>query len=250
VVLVPAPATGRSRAPLQRRWLLSGLAALGLGASACTGVPAQHVQLTPDGPAYQMHSSGNAVTVTNGASGGNNRELLFSPSAPDVAGGRSCATWEAGSGIAQQGIAFRIRRGADGWRAVVLERNIWLEQYWLFVPVYFHADDPQSSSAPAPVESSDGVSLAGYLGSAGGAVYPLRVCAEVRDGVLAFAVAKNGDAMVPPGTPGRGGVVPLRPELVPATGRIGSYVAHVPRGTSTTISDVTVDGRAAPVPST
>jgi hypothetical protein len=188
--------------------------------------------------------------VTNGqASGGNNREILVSPSGPEVADGRSCATWGAGTGLAQQGIAFRIRRGPDGWRAVVLERNIWQQQYWLFVPVYFHADDPEPPIAAAPVQSAPAVSLAGYLGNGAAAVYPLRVCAEIRGGVLAFAVAKAGDAMVPPGTPGRGGRFPLWSERVPPSGRIGTYVAHVPLGTSTVFTDITVENGVAPVPS-
>ena len=97
--------------------------------------------------------------------------------------------------------------------------------------------------------SSESASLAGYLGTDRTAVYPLRVCAEVRDGVLAFAVAKRGDAMVPVGTPGRGGSFRLRQDLVPPQGRTGTYVAHVPQGTATVIRDVTVEGRPAPLPS-
>lgn len=231
--------------------MLAGLTALFVGASGCAGaVPQQvpqHVQLTPDGTAYQVRASASGVIVTNaGTSGGNNRELLFSPNGPDVANGRLCATWDTGTGVAQQGIAFRIRRGPDGWRAVVLERNIWQQRYWLFVPVYFHAHDLEPPIAVDPVQSAEAISLVRYLGHAGPAVYPLRVCAEVRGGVLAFAVAKAGDAMVPLGTPGRGGRFPLWSDLVPPTGRIGTYVAHLPSGTSTVVTDVTVDGERHP----
>lgn len=50
-----------------------------------------------------------------------------------------CARWVFGQGHAQNGIAFRIRPDSGGWDSVVLERNVYLQGFWLRLVVYFHS---------------------------------------------------------------------------------------------------------------
>ena len=101
---------------------------VGFGRSMWDAVP-QRIRGWADGRRIGLDGfaafAADVVWIATSITGSAPLFLLVVPpdTAPDVADGISCATWEAGSGIAQQGIAFRIRRGSDrrsgratGWR--------------------------------------------------------------------------------------------------------------------------------------
>jgi len=48
--------------------------------------------------------------------------------------------------------------------------------------------------------------------------------------------------MPPVGTVGRGGTLSLSPKQFPNTGLTGTYVAHIPLGTSTVVDHVAISG--------
>ena len=200
-----------------RAVLLCALVALAL--TAC------QERLTPDGSAYAVTWSAGTLTATNPPGGlGNERELVWGASSPATFNSGECATWESGSGAAQDGLAFRIVSSASGTNAVVLERNIWMDGFWDFVVIDFH------TGGATPFTAGPSVDLSSYLGTSTTDVFPLRVCAAVVGDSLAFAVAKGTDPMPRLATPGQGGVVALTGAAASESGRTGLYVAHVPPG--------------------
>lgn len=221
-----------------RRRRAAWVAALGLVAllaSACQGIPGI---LTPDGPPYTSVGSNNTLRVTH--AGGsvnehNEREVYWQQGDPGVSNATICETWKSGEGIAQNGVAFRI--GPNGTSAVVLERNILFAGYWSFVALKFWA---------GRFTVLGSVDLSSYLGMwMSHDIWPLRVCAHLsRADVLTFAVAKRSDPM--PTTLGvgpQGGTYDLSGDGLPARGATGSYLAHLPVGTSSTVNNITVDGQ-------
>ena len=161
---------------------LLAFAAASLLVSAC------QVQVTPDGPPYKLAVVGRRIIITNVSSGGNNRDFLWASSQKNEADSTYCARWVSGQGLAQNGVAFRIRSDSGGWDAAVLERNIYLREFWVSVVIYFHS----GRNFGTALEVGPAVDLGAYLGrSMAAAVYPLRICAQLTGTTLRFAVAKG-----------------------------------------------------------
>ena len=197
-------------------------------------------QLTPDGPQYRISTdSAGTLQITNTVSGGNDRELFWPLTQASSATATECATWRHGPSNAQNGLAFRIQPADGGWDTVVLERNVWANEYWDFVLVYFHTGRSHSRT----FDTSTVVDLGDYLGrSRQSAVYPLSICASTTGSTLSFAVAKAGDAMPALGSAGHGATLHLDARKTPPNGYTGTYVAHLAKGKTTTITGIDVDG--------
>jgi hypothetical protein len=228
---------------IQRRRLSPAAALIAIAVLVLVGAAAHDspgaATLTEDGAAYAASVDRGTLTVQNRRSGSNQREIHWAVSQPDVTDSTACTTWRSGVGLSQNGLAFRIARHRGSYRAVVLERNVYGNRFTAFKLIYF--SDRRFDVDPAVVD------LSPYLVTADRtAVYPLRVCAQLRGSRLAFTVARDGDVMPPFGTAGRGGTFEVhRP---PSRGATGIYVAHVPRGTSAVIDAMTLDGNTAPPP--
>jgi len=199
--------------------------------SACQAV------LTPNGPPYtaSWNASTSTLTVTNTSSGNNERTGIGSSKEPNESASTYCATWDSGTTPTQNGIVFRGVTDTGGWDAVELERSYYgattNDGYW--VVVYFHG-------GTFTVDNASATNLAAYTQGTG---WPLQVCAAITaNDVLSFAVAKVGTPVPALGTPGQGGTFTLNPADVPASGRTGSYFAHLPVGTSATVSNIVIDG--------
>lgn len=201
------------------RWALgiatSLVAAFAL--SACT------YRATPDGSAYTYSdsASGSSVTVSAPSSSGtNNREIFWSQSSPVLTNSTVCATFAAGQGIDQQGVVLRI---ADG-RAISVMRNIWADD---FDTLNF---DTWNMAANPPYSEFASVTLPTLPYAP--PVYPLTLCATAAGDVLSFTVTGygGGSAVIPAGSP--------------TSGQDGFYVGHLVPGTSTTYTDLTIDGQA------
>lgn len=220
-------------------------------------VPDSVGRLTPEGNAYQMNVSGTRIAVQNTGSGRNNREVYWDKDTPESASATVCATWTSGTDIAQNGIAFRIKQRADGgYNAIVLERNIWANVYWVFNAAMFYTGKEYETKAHAdggpiakPYDGPQGVDLSRYLGMSSEAAYPLRICASLdADDVLSFAVAKGSDPMPsladPGGQGGRWKLDLARYYHVGQgrEGRHGIYAGHIPPDTSLIFDDVTLSG--------
>jgi hypothetical protein len=202
-------------------------------------------RLTPDGAPYLVTVKGSTTTFTNAQSGANNREALWSSTQTDMVNSTQCARWVSGKGHAQNGLAFRIKANSGGWDAVVLERNILYNGFWSFVVIYFHSGTNQRTRW----DVGPAADLGDYLGrDLSRAVFPLSICARLTGSTLQFAVAKGSDAMPALGTSGRGATLRLDPRRYPASGITGTYIAHIPAGTSAVVDRITINGRpSAPV---
>ena len=222
--------------------------------SAVRLVPDGIGRLTAESDAYQIHAQWSRIVMYNAASGTNNREIYWDRSVPESSAATVCTTWATGIGIAQNGIAFRIQQTDGGYNAIVLERNIWANIYWVFNVALFYTGREYNAVAHAgggpvakPYDGPTGINLASYLGTAAEAVYPLRVCASL-DGndVLRFAVAKGTDAMPPLDNPGQQGgswrldIAQYYHDGQGKRGRTGIYAGHIPVGTSLVYDDVTL----------
>jgi hypothetical protein len=227
--------------PERRRRLAAAVAVAAVGVLLWVGAAAHassgSASLTEDRGPYAASPGPGSLDVQNRSSGPNQREVHWAVSRPAVADSTACATWRSGVGLSQNGIAFRIARHAGSYRAVVLERNVFGGAFTLFKLIYFA--DGRFDVDPAAVD------LAPYLATPDRtAVYPLRICAQLRGSQLTFAVARGDDAMPPLGTPGRGGMFEVHRSTW--RGATGVYVAHVPPEASTTIDSMTLDGKPAP----
>jgi len=227
---------GTTGAPLKRRRIRSllALALIFVIAAACVA------RLTPDGAPYRVTVNGSTTTFTNTSSGGNNREALWSSSQKDVSTSSTCARWVSGQGLTQNGLAFRIKSNSGGWDALVLERNVWAGGFWNFVVIYFHSGTNQRTK----FDVGPMIDLGDYLGrSTTRNVFPLSICGELVGNALRFAVAKGSDPMPALGTAGRGGTFTVDPRRYPAAGITGTYIAHIPLGTSAVVDRITIDGQ-------
>ncbi len=219
-----------------------GLAVLLVAVVAVVVLAAFRVRLTPDGTRYRLQYVGTRLIVRNPADGGGNeREVLWAASTPVASSATECARWQSGTGLTQNGIAFRIRPSHGGWDAVVLERNVWLEGFWEFVVINFHTGHHHNT-----FDTLAGTNLKSYLGRKN--VFPLRVCAEMTGHVLSFAVAKGSDPMPPPGPGPQGASFDLQGVSLPGSGATGTYIAHLPPGSVAVVKRVTIDGQPAPSP--
>src|SRR4051794_28774978 len=177
--------------------------------------------------AYSLTTSGSKVIFTNSAGGSNERDIFWNSKTTQEIASSQCATWVSGEGIAQNGLAFRIRQDSGGWDTVVLQRNIWGFDFWVLAVVYFHTGTNWRTLA----DGEPGIDLGDYLGrDTSKDVFPLQVCAQLgSDNVLRFAVSKHNDPMPPLGTTGRGGAFRLNPSESPLIkGWDGTYIAHLP----------------------
>ncbi|MDT5013698.1 MAG: hypothetical protein QOH57_5315 [Mycobacterium sp.] len=235
------------------RSLLLLVLAMALAISATTTPAARATVLTPQDSPYWMLAVGARIFVYNAESGTDNREIYFNRDLPDSPEAMQCATWTEGSGIAQNGLAFRIEERSDGYNAIVFPRNIFAFWYWIFAPKMFHTGSDYVDDWGGP----QGVDLGDYLGRDRDTdVYPLRICASLdSSNVLRFAVAKGTDPLPPLTDPGiQGGSWTLNMSEYyhdgeGLTGKNGgTFAAHLPIGTSLTVDDTTLDGLPAPLP--
>jgi hypothetical protein len=201
----------------RKRWLgvLAIPAALLL--AACQEV------LTPDGYAYNASFSGSTLTVNNVSSGGNERAVFIPSKEPLEAASSYSATWVSGTanGDSQNGVIFRAvddNTDTSVWDGVVLERSFFDSPAGYFIVIYFH--DGSFTDGPTVQLPDDGN-------------WPLSLTASITaDDALTFAI--NGG---PPTT------VQLDASQVPASGQTGTYLAHIPTGNSSVVSDVLIDGQ-------
>jgi hypothetical protein len=206
--------------------------------------------LTPQGAPYKVTAKNGSVLVTSTSkTGSNNREVTFQSAdklaVPDTAKPEICDTWENGSGIAQDGIAFDVAysgppTGGQVSSAIVLERNIFFDGWWGFVVIWF---DPSLKYGFETL--GHGTSLRSYLGTS--KVFPLTICAQQQGSTIAFELAKGTHRpTLPLGNPAQGGIISISAagqHAVPSsTESYGVYEAHVPPGTTMLMNNIKVNG--------
>ena len=217
--------------------LTLALGTVAVAAAPATGLPVTRAVLTPDGTPYVLRHPvrGTYVVRSTPHSGDwNEREVFWPPSATSEANSTSCAEWQRGQGIDQQGAALRITDTNGVVRAITVGRSIYEYNFWLFFFLSWN------TAMPGYFSWFGGVDLSGYLGK-GPAVYPLNLCARTSGNVVQFIIWRPGEAPPPWGSTTQGGSATI-PATAPASGFTGWYVGHIVRGTSTTFSRTSVDG--------
>lgn len=175
------------------------------------------------------------VAAVKGNTGGNTR-LVWVPPKGDVSTDQQvCATWVAWSGLAQPGLALRVR--GDGWRvrAVTVTGNIvWGARFGFNVHEW---DTATWNPGGLPVTYAGGAELSRTFGPANGLVsLPWRICARVKGQMLDFKVWPLSRPEPKWGDTRYGRRFKLRPQAV-YPGRAGWYAGHLRPGDRLTIED-------------
>jgi len=221
---------------------------------AC-GMPNAPTALAPDGPPttavttttraatfpqspYRYVTSGTGTVVVKArTANGNERQFFWLNGSPAVSDSTSCAEWRSGTGLAQQGAAFRITDVAGVVRGLTITRNIWARAFWMF---NFHWWDTSIPGVYKPFHSTN---LTRYLRRA--VTYPLWFCARVTGREIQFVVWKAGTRRPAWGSTTQGGSSRIPPAFGSTPGMTGWYVGHVPDGSSVVFDRLAVDGVAA-----
>ena len=214
--------------------------------------PNSATRITAEGGSYDMTAAGSRIAVQNTDSGRNNREIYWDKDSPDYEVATQCATWRSGSDITQNGIVFRFAQVSGGYNAIVLERNIWSNLYWMFNVLIVHTGDGYENIYEGLADTGPtGIDLGAYLGHGKNAVWPLRICASLdTNDKLSFAVAKGIDQVPSLANPGKQGGywnLVLDRYYHPGDGRTGKngiWVGHVPQGTTVRVDDVLLSNLA------
>lgn len=125
-------------------------------------MPPSHVPVTPDGTPYTYvsHPSGAVTIRAEHKTGGNNRELFWSPSAPAETDSTVCATFVTGQGVDQEGVALRINSTATNTTAITVSRNVYGNSSSTFDAFNFHVWDTSNAANPYTLIGS--VDLSSY----------------------------------------------------------------------------------------
>jgi hypothetical protein len=209
--------------------------------AATAGQPVRDAVLTHDGRAYVViHQSIGSMTVESRLreDRGDEREVLWPYLAKSEVNASSCATWESGEGLDQQGAAFRITQTDGVVRAVTVTRNVYGHVFYDF---NFHTWNTSTSGIFSLFGQTD---LKGYLGT-GPARYPLNFCARTTGNVIQFVVWRPGTVKPAWGSTTQGGSALIPAGAAPESGLTGWYVGHIVPGTIASLSGMTVDGRAS-----
>ncbi|MGB7050263.1 MAG: hypothetical protein WBG41_01700 [Acidimicrobiales bacterium] len=197
-------------------------AALVVVCGACTA------DLTPDGTPYTFTnpSPGEVIVTAAPTAGGNNREAFWSANAPTEPDPVVCATFASGTGLDQQGIVLR-REGED---ELTVTRNVIYDDFQTF---NFHIWSGPTYTLFAQFSLT-------FLPYAP-ATYPLNICATITGDTMEFVVWTAGQTQPPWGSTTQGGSATL-PASAPPTGQEGWFAGHIVPGTSSTYTNLTVDG--------
>ena len=163
----------------------------------------------------------------------NLREVFWDQTAPDVADGGACATWQSAStALLQQGIALRASSSATGTRAILVTKNVFLGAPWVFnINVW-----DTGTSGLAVLENVDLHTVFSPVGQL--EPLPWRMCARVRGDTVDFKVWPVSQPEPAWGDPHFGGSGRLPPGwLLP--GKSGWYIGHLPAGAFATYRDMT-----------
>ena len=146
-----------------------------------------------------------------------------------------CVTFASGQGGDQQGIALRINRTSSETTGLTVTRNVIFGQYNVF---NFHTWNT-SISKTAP-ETQFAQFRLDFL-PVGPAAYPLDMCPRTIGNDMEFVVWLPGQSQPRWGSTSQGGETEI-PNTAPQRGSSGWYVGHVVSGTTTTMTNMTVDG--------
>ena len=215
--------------------LLVGLTIVAARAPVAQGQLAtlQRQVLTTDGPMYIVTRGPGSILVRARKGDGNEREVYWYSSALETTQGTSCAQWNRGEGIDQQGAAFRISTTHGDTRTITVTRNVVFGQFSVF---NFHIWN--TSTTPA-FHLFGQVVLTHYLGT-GQAAYPLNFCARIVRRLVQFVIWRPGQPQPEWGSVSQGGSA-LLPAGAPDQGYTGWFAGHVVAGTSTKFTDVSIN---------
>ncbi len=134
---------------------------------------------------YLLDTDGESSSVVAAATnvGGNTRLIWANLDAPVQVDGQVCADWDGFSGLAQPGLALRVRRDGTRTRAITVTDNIfWGARFGFNVHLW---DTGSPIPGALPVQVVGGADLSATFGPAG-ALQPLpwRVCARVKGRIM------------------------------------------------------------------
>jgi len=194
--------------------------------------------LTTDGrDRFLVHPDG-ADTLVQAAStntGGNTRLVWVSPTGEISVDQQVCATWDAWSGLAQPGLALRVRGDGTRVRAITVTGNIvWGARFGFNVHQW---DTAHRIGNGVPAVYAGGADLSRTFGPANGLVaLPWHICARVRGRVLDFKVWPSSRPEPTWGDARYGRRIELSATAV-YPGRAGWYAGHLRPGDKLLISD-------------
>ena len=167
---------------------------------------------------------------------GSNTRIVWVAAGGEVATDQqTCATWVSWTGLAQAGLALRVRGDGARVRAVTVTGNIvWGARFGFNVHVWDTARFPR---AAVPVTYAGGADLSRTFGPAAGLMkLPWRICARVRGRVLDFKVWPVA-AEEPRWGDTRFGRRFQLPASASYEGRAGWYAGHLRPGDRLVIED-------------
>ncbi len=194
------------------------------------------VRLTPEGLGYVYSYAHGDVTISaSRQTGGNERELFWSPRTTASTTSTACAEWLSGKGLTQDGFAFGIRAVQHGLTAFTVTRNVYGRAFWL---INFHHWNTRRA---VPYQMIHQTSLLDYLTSV--PEFPLWACARAEGRLLQFIVWQNGKPRPAWGSSTQGAEVRVPPRFGSTLGVTGFYIGHVEPGTSAEIGSLSIDGK-------
>ena len=187
---------------------------------------------------YSSPSSGLVEVSASSLTSGNDREFFYSTTGNTDADSSACET-TSGTPPAQPGIAFRITDNRNVVSAVTVTENIFgSSSSSAYNDFNVHIWDTSQSPAYSLVGQRTIKAIPSTQQPE-----PLNLCAEITGDVVQFVAWTSGPQPAW-GDPTWGASVTL-PSNAPTSGYTGFYAGHIPAGTSTIFSNLTVDGTAA-----
>ena len=167
--------------------------------------------------------------------GGNTRVVWVPPTGEVSIDQQVCATWDAWSGLAQPGLALRVRGDGPRVRALTVTGNIvWGARFGFNVHQW---DTSYRTKSGVPVIYAGGADLSHTFGPANGLVaLPWHICARVSGRILDFKVWPSSRAEPLWGDTRYGRRFQLSASAV-YPGRAGWYAGHLRPGDRLVISD-------------
>ncbi|MGO9557770.1 MAG: hypothetical protein ACLPYW_01620 [Acidimicrobiales bacterium] len=207
-----------------------------LGACVATLLAGCHAPLTRDGTAYTYSYAHGEVTITASSStGGNEREIYWSPYTQATMNSTVCADWISGKGLTQDGFAWRVTDGHGVIHALTITRNVYMRAFWF---MNFHSWD---TNRRRPFRLIHQTSLLSYLGSR--PEFPLWACGRETGQLLQFIVWENGTKRPAWGSTTQGGEVRIPASFGDTPGVTGFYIGHIRPGTSAVVGSLRIDGK-------
>jgi hypothetical protein len=195
--------------------------------------------LTDEGAHYSYVTDDDRLTISapKQSPDWNRREVFHRPGAPVTRDQTTCATWASQSGgMAQEGLAVRIREDGDRTRALTLTKNTIFRVHWTFNLLTW--DTARRGEAWRWLAQYD---MSAAVGRSVHHLYrlPWRACLRVTGHRVAFKVWPLG-RVSRPGWHDRTYARHTRlPRSFDAPGRPGWYVGHVPAGGDVVYRDLT-----------